>query len=137
MGYPSYAATLSLCIHSTIWHTAMIALGGFLLIGAECGRSWKEDYLPPSGFFLGCMSMAMLLNELLHPVAEARGDTLNLFYISPYFQSTYFLISDVQRALGWLPSVITYALLFLGVGAFPLWLLGRFLIKRREKTTQK
>lgn len=127
MGYPAFSEIYALCIHSMLWHTLMIAIGGYLLIAVECGTNFRRDLVPTSLMFLLCFAIAIGLNFLLAPAADRTGTALNLFYMNPRYPTRYFLISDVRKAWGWGASLAAYAILFLTVGAFPLWILGRFL----------
>ncbi len=133
IGYPRFYADVALSVHTMVWHTVMIALGCFLLTATACGKCFGRDYLPAAGIFLCSFGIATALNIWLYPMAEQAVGTLNLFYMSPYHSTYFMVISDVQQAYGWGASVVTYLLLFLIVGAFPLWLLGRLLWKIRKK----
>ena len=117
MAYPRFYDRLSLSVHTMLWHTVMIAVGVLILFSRGYGRSWKREVLPSSIVFLISMIVATILNITLTPLAVDSPNPLNLFYMSPY-EDTYFLvIRDVQAAFGWLPSLVTYVLLFIFVGA--------------------
>ena len=137
VGYPKLPPQLSLCIHTMLWHVLMIVLGGFLLVARRCGIRFREDYLSAAGLFLGSVALATLFNVLLEPLASASDTAINLFYLSPYQRTQFVLISDVQDAFGWFPSVLCYVFLFLLLGALPLWLLGRWLAIFLQKQTGK
>lgn len=133
MGYPSLPASLPLCLHTMGWHTLMIMLGGFLLVIRGIGGNFRRDYLPAAGIFLGALTLATLLNVVLEPVAQRFTGVLNLFYMSPYHSTNFWVISDVQRLFGWVPSMLCYILMFLILGAYPLWLLGKGLRSLQKK----
>lgn len=133
MGYPSLPGTLSMCIHSMLWHTFMIALGVYLLIGLPCNGSWRRDWLPAAGMFLFFFAVATTLNLLLGPIARDAGSVLNLFYMSPFYTNGYLIVSDVRRLWGWGASVAAYLLLFLFAGSLPLYGIGRLFGHLRRK----
>lgn len=133
MVYPNLPGTLTLCIHTMLWHTLMILLGVWLLIAEGCGGSFAGDYLPAAGVFLAAFAAATVLNLALHRVAAGQGTVLNLYYMSPYYRINYVLIGDVRRALGWGAAMAAYVLLFLSVGALPLWILGAVFCRIRKK----
>lgn len=138
IGYPSFPDRLSLCLHTMFWHSLMIALGAFLLAaGNWSAGTWREsfrrDYLPPAVIFFCMLGLATLLNVALEPLTVHSPGVLNLFYMSPYHPTYFFIISDVQQHFGWPASMLCYALMFLILGALPLWLLGRWLAKWRGK----
>ena len=69
----------------------------------------------------------------LEPLTANSPGVLNLFYMSPYHPTYFWIISDVQRLLGWPASVLCYVLMFLILGALPLWLAARGLARWRQK----
>ena len=117
MGYPAFYDRMSLCIHTMLWHTAMIWLGVYILFARGFGKSWRREVLPATAVFLPALALATLLNILLTPYAAASPNPLNLFYISPFQNTRFLIIQDVQKTFGWLPSLVTYAALFIFVGA--------------------
>lgn len=133
MGYPNLPGTLPMCIHSMLWHSLMVALGVYLLLALPCGRSFLRDWGTAAGLFLVFFAVATALNLMLGPVAHDAGSVLNLFYMSPYYTNGYLIVSDVRAAWGWGPSVAAYVLLFLFVGALPLWGAGALFCRLRRK----
>jgi len=142
MGYPAFYDRVSLCIHTMLWHTLMIALGCFLLFSLDFGKSWRREVLPAVPIFLGSLALATVLNIVLHPMAQGSPNPLNLYYISPYGITHFVVVGDVRRWLGWFPALMTYAILFVFVGATLVFGI-RFLIRqlalaiRQQKTEEK
>lgn len=136
MAYPALPSSLTMCVHTMLWHSLMIALGVWLLIAVPCGRSFTGDYLPAAGVFLAAFSVAAILNVLLR---ETSGGKINLYYMSPYHRIRFLIVRDVQEHFGWVAAVAVYLLLFLCAGALPLWILGRVLcrIRRKPEKTEK
>lgn len=137
MAYPKLPETLTMCIYTMLWHSLMLALGVWLLITEDCGRSFRRDYLPAAGVFLAAFIVATGLNIVLHETATGQRSVLDLYYMSPYYQTGFFIVGDVQRLWGWGASMVTYALLFLAAGAFPIWLLGTIFCRVRKKGRKK
>lgn len=117
MGYPAFYTRVSLCVHTMLWHTVMIALGVFILFSRGYGKSWRREVLPASLVFLVSVVLATILNVTLSPLAQSSPAPLNLYYMSPYEPTRFWVVSDVQKAFGWLPSLLCYILLFIFVGA--------------------
>lgn len=130
MAYPNLPASTTMCVHTMLWHSGMIALGVYLLVAERCGRSFRRDYLPAAGVFLASFAAATGWNLLLEPLS---GSTVNLFYMSPYRKTYFLVVREVQRLWGWGASAAAYILLFLLVGALPLWFLGVILCRVRKK----
>ena len=144
MGYPAFYEHASLCIHTMLWHTLMISLGVYLLFANGWGQSIKRDVLPAVPVFLTSLGLATALNLLLTPLAKNSPNPLNLFYMSPYVPTTFLVVRDVQRAFGWLPSLLCYGLLFIFVGAglvfltvYLIRLVGKKLETRKKYEKQR
>ncbi|MBE6633031.1 MAG: hypothetical protein E7620_01670 [Ruminococcaceae bacterium] len=131
VGYPRFYPQFTLCVHTMIWHSVMIALGGFLLIAEEIGKDFREDLLHPTVMLGGSMAVATALNLLLRPRASRAVGVLNLFYLSPYERTYFWGLRTIQDTLGWLPMFFSYGVAFFVLGAIPLWFLGRFFLKMR------
>ncbi len=138
MVYPAFYDRLSLCIHTMLWHTVMLAVGVFLLFARGYGASWRREVLLPAIPFAAFFGISIALNVLLTPYTLHSPNPLNLYYMSPYVQPTrYFVIQDVQMHLGWAASIVCYLLLFVFVGAtlvFFVTKLLRFVWKCLKKT---
>lgn len=130
MAYPNFPPSSIFCVHTMLWHTLMILLGAWLLVGTPCGKSFVRDFLPAAGVFLAVFAIAMVLNVLLY---DRSGGKINLFYMSPYHKTNYYIIGDAQRIWGWGASVVVYLLLFLFAGAMPIWIFGAVLERIRLK----
>lgn len=118
--YPFMFIEIPLAIHTMLWHTLMVASGLLLLKRGRIGTRLVREVIPASLVFLGTLALAILLNVLLTPLSLGSPEPLNLFYVSPYQQSNYILIGDVQGAFGWEASVLCYALIAI-IGATALW----------------
>ena len=127
--YPTLYKELPLSLLTMSWHLIMIFNGINLLFKSCYKRAYLKDVLPPCVVFLATFLLANLLNFLLSPHIKDSLQPLNLFYISPYIQSTYVIIGDVQRLFGWFPSVICYAILFVFGGANLVWGIGKIITK--------
>jgi len=117
MAYPAFYDRASLCIHTMLWHTVMIATGVLILFSRGYGKSWRREVLATSPVFLLSLGMATLLNWLLTPYAQNSPKPLNLFYMSPYQGTNFWVVREVRQAFGWGESLVCYALLFVFVGA--------------------
>jgi hypothetical protein len=135
MGYPRFYDRAALCVHTMLWHTVMIAVGVYVLFARGYGKSWGREVLPAAVPFLTFLSFATLLNALLTPYALGSPNPLDLYYISPYTRTNYFVIAEVQEVFGLWASLLTYAVLFVFMGAtlvFFATALIRFAVKRLQ-----
>ncbi len=125
MAYPTLYVEVALSLHTMLWHTLMIGVGMLTLLVRGYRKSYWREMLSAGSVFLATVFVAIVLNFVLTPYAAHSYQPLNLFYISPYIQSHYIIIGDVQRAFGWAASVVTYVLMFVFIGANVVWLVGR------------
>jgi hypothetical protein len=135
MIYPYMFIQVPLAIHTVLWHTLMVGAGVLLLKRIGIGKSYAKEILPATVVFLGTLTVAIAFNWLLTPLSQNSEEPLNLFYLSPYQQNSYILIGDVQRAHGWLASVVCYAVLAV-IGASLLWLVCKVTLLFNHKKRQ-
>ena len=132
MGYPTLYADLSLNLHTMLWHTLMIVLGVFVMKKRGLGRRFFGELLPATAIFGFTYTLATVINVTVTPYTGNSVGKLNLFYMSPYIPTHYVLIGDVWRAFGWIPALLTYAALFILLGAPLMWLVAKLLnIKKK------
>ncbi len=128
IGYPNIPKLTILAIHSMLWHTIMIVLGVYLLLATETGHSFIKEWGPATALFICFFAIATILNIAL------RKTDINLFYMSPYHTTYFWVIKDVQIRFGWLASVLLYLVLFAFVAFFPMWTIARivYILKRKN-----
>jgi hypothetical protein len=125
MGYPTLYEHLALSLHTMLWHTVMIGVGMLTLLVRFDRQPYLRQMRSAGGVFVCTVCVAMVLNFVLTPYTDGSYQPLNLFYISPYIQSHYIIIGDVQRLFGWAWSVLAYVGMFVGLGANVVWIVGR------------
>ncbi len=135
LGYPALYRDVALSLHTMIWHIVMVAVGAIVLCYTMERRTYRAQMLSSMAVFLPTVALAILLNILLKPLSLNSPQPLNLFYISPYETSGYIIIGDVQAALGWFPSVLTYVALYLSIGVHTVYGLG-WLVRKMKKRVE-
>jgi uncharacterized membrane protein YwaF len=125
MGYPVLYADLALNLHTMLWHTLMIVLGVFIMRKRKLGKGFWAELLPSTAIFAATYALATVINVTVTPYTGNSLGKLNLFYMSPYIPTHYIVIGDVWRAFGWIPALLTYAALFIFLGAPLMWLVAR------------
>lgn len=133
MVYPKLYSEVFLSIHTMTWHIAMIFIGIMIIFSRGYGKKYVSEMLPPTVVFLITAVIATILNVTLTPYITSSPQPLNLFYMSPYYRTTYIVISDVWAALGWFPALITYVLLFIFGGATLAWLVAMLVLRLQNK----
>ena len=132
MGYPVLYADLALNLHTMLWHTMIIVLGVFLMRKRRLGNRILGEILPAAGIFAAVFALATAINVILTPYAKNSVGELNLFSMSPYIPTHYLIIGDVWEAVGWVPALLTYAVLFVFIGAPLMWIVARLLNVKKK-----
>lgn len=105
----------TLTLHGILWHLMLIFIGMFVLFSRQADLS-SAGFLNTLPLFAVFCCLAEIFNLLL----ASRG-TINLFFISPYVNSTQIFFSDIDRLLGRPVGIVLYLLAMLA-GA---WLIHR------------
>lgn len=98
MIYPNdiYTETIGINIQTSVCHGTMISIAIYLLYSGHV-KLHHKTMLKAMSVFACAMGIAMLLNELTHRCG--LEETFNMFYISPYFDGTLPVYSNVQAVV--------------------------------------
>ena len=116
MLYPGDVFTymLGVNIQTMICHGSMIAIGIYLLYTQHVKLQFKTIF-KAMAVFSACLGIAMVMNEVAHFVGITENHTFNMFFVSPYFDSTLPLYSLVQPHLPFVVGLVIY------IGVFSLF----------------
>lgn len=134
MAYPGdiLVDVLSISLHSLIWHSSMVVLGIFIITKRNYGVKIKE-VIPSLFVFYAFVVIAQILNiTFYHGFIKDLGDTFNMFFISPYFESTLPVFSIFYQEFGWIVCFILYLIGF-SLGSIVVHLIVRGLKKIFDK----
>ncbi len=119
MAYPGNVMidVLGISIQSMLHHGLQILTAFFI---AKKFREKYDNSFIKKGIlvFLGFLGVAMVLNISVYLIFKVLGidDTFNMFYISPFFEGSLPILSDIQEATsGWLMLPL-YTALFVPTG---------------------
>ena len=121
--------TLSLTIHSFSWHIVLLGLGITAGISGSADYTFK-GFLKGSAIFWGGCIIAELFNFFFH-----RLGSINMFYISPYFQMDQMVFRFFARNFGNLVGIIIY-IAAITLGAFLFHKLWGIAGARRNQSRQ-
>lgn len=94
---------LFLTYHSYIWHMLLVFLGLYLYMSKRACTT-KIGYLKAIITFIVLVGIAQLLNiTIIKP-------GFNMFYISPYVQSSLVVLSTIWIKFGWIPCMLCYVI---------------------------
>ena len=123
MLYPGdvFVSTLTICIHTMIWHGSLLALGVFMMTSRRLGRNIIKEVIPGTIVFTCFLVGALILDIVMYHAlfkdgAIYAGQTFNMFFISPYFNCTLPILSGIYPKVPYVVFLFCYLLAFtLGV----------------------
>lgn len=119
---------LALTLHAYIWHMLLIFLGLYLYFSKRACTNAK-GYLKGIAVFGVFCGVAQILN-----VALRSKPGFNMFYISPYVQSSIAVFSTFYAKYGWFVNMILY-LLAICIGSAVIYYLFYLFRKIKAKKT--
>ena len=111
--YPGdvFIEVLGINIQSMICHASMISVGVYLFYSGYVKLEHKT-ILKAIPVFAVCVTIALVLNEVVYHSGILNGEAFNMFYISPYFDSTLPIYGAVHNAVSAPWNIVIYILGF-------------------------
>ncbi|MBQ7357356.1 MAG: YwaF family protein [Clostridia bacterium] len=123
MFYPGdvFIGTIGINIQTMICHGSMITVGIFLFYTNHVKAEWKTLFkaIP---VFAGCVTVAVILNEVGHAVGLTEDHFFNMFYISRHEDGHLPVYSLVQEVVPYPWSLILYLIGFTAAAGIMLLL---------------
>jgi len=115
MIYPGdvYIGTVGINIQTMICHGSMISMGAALLASGHVKPAHKT-VLKAVPVFAVCVLIACVLNEIANLTGLLQTETFNMFFVSPYVESTLPLYGMVHNAVPFPLNLVIY------IGGFTL-----------------
>lgn len=123
MFYPGdvFIGTIGINIQTMICHGSMITVGIFLFYTNHVKAEWKTLFkaIP---VFAGCVTVAVILNEVGHAVGLTEDHFFNMFYISRHEDGHLPVYSSVQEVVPYPWCLILYLIGFTAAAGIMLLL---------------
>ena len=118
-----------LTVHGFLYHGLMIVLA----LAAMLTVFRREDvkFAPAVRLFLAMAAVAEIINVASHSLIGDIHREPNMFYITPYYESTQVVLHDIAVALG-IPAEIIIYLTAIAVISFGFFLAEKALMKKRR-----
>lgn len=122
-------------IHTMWLHLGSFVVSVYLLMSGEVPitLSAVRKAIPP---FLGFVAIANTMNILIYQSGVLNGETFNMFYISPYFESMLPVFHELQGKVPYALYLGTYVVTLI-CGAHLIYAIARFLCGHTLKQTSK
>ena len=135
--YPGdvFIEVLGINIQSMICHVSMISVGVYLFYSGYVKLEHKT-ILKAIPVFAVCVTIALVLNEVVYHSGILNGEAFNMFYISPYFDSTLPIYGAVHNAVSAPWNIVIYILGF-SLAAYVILLIAMGIGKIAKLATKK
>ena len=119
-----------LTAHGFLYHGLMIleALAAMLIVSRREG----VKFAPAARLFLWFAAAAEVINVVSHTLLHDIHREPNMFYITPYYESTQPVLHDIALALG-IPAEIAIYLTAIALISFGLFVLERKLLQKPKQ----
>lgn len=135
--YPGdvFIEVLGVNIQSMICHASMISVGVYLFY-SDYVKLEHKTILKAIPVFAVCVTIALVLNEVVYHSGILNGEAFNMFYISPYFDSTLPIYGAVHNAVSAPWNIVIYILGF-SLAAYVILLIAMGIGKIAKLATKK
>ena len=119
-----------LTVHGFLYHGMMIVLA----LAAMLVLRRREDvkFAPAVRLFLWMAAVAEVINVVSHQLLHDIHREPNMFYITPYYESTQVVLHEIALALG-IPAEIVIYLTAIALISFGLFVLERKLLRKPKQ----
>ena len=118
-----------LTVHGFLYHGLMIVLALAAMLTVH--RRESVRFVPAARLFLGMAAVAELINVAAHSLLHDIHREPNMFYITPYYESTQPVLHEIAVAVG-IPAEIVIYLTAIALISFGFFLAEKALMKNRR-----
>ena len=135
--YPGdvFTTTFGVDIQSMICHASMVSVGAYLYFSGYV-KAEHKTILKAIPVFAVCLSIAVILNEVMFYSGAIGDETFNMFYISRHFECTLPVYSLVHNSVPFPVNLIIYIIGF-SIAAYVMLLIPMGIKKLAGKKNQK
>lgn len=129
---------ITITCHSFFWHTSIVVMGLYLIVANDYAKklsAFLNEWLAAAGVYTVTVFIALILDTVWgFAVKGAAGtqQTFNMFYISPFYNSSLPVFRDIQPAVPYPVFLFLYIAAFC-IGAAAIWL-GALAIRKISKS---
>ena len=109
-------------IHTMWLHCGSFVVSVYLLMSSEVEIN-KQNFKRACAVFLSFVFIAIILNIFIYNMRILNGETFNMFYISPYFQSTLPVFDIVWQSVPYIIFLLIYVFAIV-LGGFLIYLIA-------------
>jgi len=118
-------------IHTMWLHLGSLVVSVYLLMSREVLVS-RKDFIRSIITFVIFILIANTLNIIVYNSGVLNGETFNMFYISPYFESTLPVFDKIYTMVPY-PVFLLIYFVALTLGAYIIYIIARMFISMKRK----
>lgn len=133
---------VTITCHSFFWHTSIVVMSLYLIVANGYARKlsrFLREWLGAGAVYASAVAAALLMDTVwglfLRNVLPT-GLTFNMFYISPFYNSSLPVFRDLQPLMPYPVFLLLYVLAFC-LGAAAVWFVAFGVCKLFEKRRKK
>lgn len=118
-------------IHAMWLHIGSLIVSVYLFMSKEVKVN-KNSFFSAIIVFLICAGVANLLNIVIYNSGVLNGETFNMYYISPYFESTLPVFNNIYNLVPY-PVFLVIYIVAITLGSAIVFVLAKGITKIKEK----
>ena len=124
-----FVSEILINIHTMFLHCGSFVLSIYLLMNEI--KPTKENLLGAFKVFIACIILALALDITFYKSGIIGDNTFNMFFISPYFESTLPVFSIIYKNVPYLIFLCSY-IIMLTLGASIIFFISKFINKKTQ-----
>lgn len=125
-----FVSDILINIHTMYMHCFSFVLSIYLLMNEI--KPTKNNLIKGFYVFLGCVFIALLLDISFYKLGFIGDETFNMFYISPYFESTLPVFDIIYKKVPYLLFLLIYIIVFF-LGATIVFIIDKIIYRRTNE----
>lgn len=117
-------------IHTMYLHCGSFVLSIYLLINEI--KPTKENFIGSIKVFIICVLIALILDISFYKLGVIGNETFNMFYISPYFESSLPVFNTIYNSVPYIIFLVVYVGI-LTLGAYIVYGISKLIKKRNPQ----
>ena len=126
-----FVSDLLVDIHTMWLHLGSLVVSVYLLMSKEV-KGDKKSFKDAILVFISFVVIANILNIVVYNSGILNGETFNMFYISPYFESTLPIFDVIYENIPY-PAFLLVYIVALSIGSYIIYKIAQIFSRNNEK----
>lgn len=126
-----FTEMIAINIHTMWLHCGSLVVSIYLLMSGAVELN-KHNLKGAIGIFIAFVLIAQVMNLSVYNSGILNGETFNMFYISPYFESSLPVFDTIQKSVSY-PIYLAIYIIALSLGACIIYVIAKIISKITHK----